>query len=464
MGIERLAKLARPLFGARINPNLKFLTRSTKFEPYGKKVLLEKAPRRPISEYSSDFEFIPPQAREFSHVRIGKPEDPKYLQEVFNYYDRDGNLINQLMRETGKNDIFIEYSPWQNLFGINDKARKITRMSVSRNKAKPEVEMYGRFRLTKDRCTPFMPLNNKNAKIVSEELQQIETKKQRFNLIKDRYIEKEYYKGFELAKEPRVVLNDANFTPATTDIRYSGITRSYGKSQEIPEHISIRNNELNLVYGERNYSGADLYLKKQAKDVKITDFRSYNSYKYAQMPNNPFLAYLYLRPQTKAKYLGRFFAKDKGILPMNVKIITNSNEVAENAAGHFLASKCQIHLKNEFNSPLTICHEMEHAKQYSLIGQYRFTTCPGFMPYISTRTEIRAANLFGPCQGFKQMRKGKIFENAHNSYPELSSNEDLLANPRYWNNELEVGARASELEWIKYDTYPHSSVISLTNY
>ena len=124
MGIERLAKLARPLFGARINPNLKFLTRSTKFEPYGKKVLLEKAPRRPISEYSSDFEFIPPQAREFSHVRIGKPEDPKYLQEVFNYYDRDGNLINQLMRETGKNDIFIEYSPWQNLFGINDKARK----------------------------------------------------------------------------------------------------------------------------------------------------------------------------------------------------------------------------------------------------------------------------------------------------------------------------------------------------
>ena len=178
MGIERLAKLARPLFGARINPNLKFLTRSTKFEPYGKKVLLGKTPRRPISEYSSDFEFIPPQAREFSHVRIGKPEDPKYLQEVFNYYDRDGNLINQLMRETGKNDIFIEYSPWQNLFGINDKARKITRMSVSRNKAKPEVEMYGRFRLTKDRYTPFMPLNNKNAKIVSEELQQIETKKQ----------------------------------------------------------------------------------------------------------------------------------------------------------------------------------------------------------------------------------------------------------------------------------------------
>ena len=136
--------------------------------------LLEKIPKTPIEQLKNyNCEFIPPNVHKFSVAKIGKYSDPSYSQEIISFYDKDSTIINRFIRETNKNDIFIEYSPWNYSSDVSFnfaryKTRKITRMSVGKNKAKQQIETYRGFELTKDNDIPFMPLNNKNAKIISE--------------------------------------------------------------------------------------------------------------------------------------------------------------------------------------------------------------------------------------------------------------------------------------------------------
>jgi len=436
------------------------------------KVLLEKIPKTKINkEQNLSVLNIPHEAREYSFAKIGKIEDPSYSQEIFSFYNKDGNIINRFIRESKKNDIFVEYSPWNCVvdeeFSINAfKTRQITKMSVNKNKAKQNIQVYKGFQITKDNAIPFMPLNNKNARIISEELQCIRNNAPRFDLVKDSYIKRHYYKGFRLDKG-EIIERAPNeiFKPKPDKIEYRSIKRFYGKSQEVPEHISMKTHYLSNNFGERviDKSGADLYLKKEAKDVKLINLESYNSDSYARIENNPFAAYMYLSPKTKGKYLQRFFAKRKGILPLNVKTYVNSKEVTQNAAAHFDPSNCQVHTKNVYITPSTIAHETEHAFQHALAGRYYLVECPGYMDFLADYTAKKGAKLLGKCPE-NLMAEAKVYINGIHSYPRTSKTEILRNNPDYWFNELEVGARNEEQKWVQYDRLPHTTMMNKVNF
>lgn len=441
-----------------------------KFSEKTGKFLLEKIPKTKINGFNKlNVEFIPPRACEFSMAKIGKQGDENYLQEIISFYDKNDNIINRFIRESKKNDIFIEYSPWTYSSDVKwgfrrAKTRKITRMSVNRNKAKQDIKVYKGFELTKDNAIPFMPLNNKNAKIISEELLLVQDDALKFDLMKDRYVKRLYHRGFRLDKG-EIIERDPNeiYIPKPQNkIESTIIKRSYGKSQEIPDHISLKTHSLSNNLGEVNIdkSGADLYLKKEAKDVKLTNFESYNSDEYAAIADNPFAAYMYLRQQTKGKYLERFFAKRKGILALNVKTYVNSNEVAQNAIGHFSPWNCQIHIKSGYNKPSLHAHEIEHLFQHVSSGRALLTE---FGNIVGDYTQKKGAKLLGKCPE-NLMAEGNRYTHGIIHYPHTSANENLRENSSYWLNELEVGARNEEQKWIQYDHLPHTELMNQVNF
>lgn len=469
--LRRIILKSKPVGPLELFSSVPKSTAGLKYAPLKQngKVLLEKIPKTKINkEQSLSVLNIPPEAREYSFAKIGKIEDPAYSQKIFSFYNKDGTIINRFIRESKKDDIFIEYSPWTCSTDLpwnfrRAKTRKITRMSVNRNKAEQDIKIYKGFELTKDNAIPFMPLNNKNAKIISEELQFVQDDAPRFDLVKDSYAKRFYYRGFRLDKGEIIERNPNElFKPKPSNIKYYNIKRTYGKSQEIPEHISLKTHSLSNNSGEINIdkSGANLYLKKEAKDVKLTNFESYNSNSYAEIENNPFAAYMYLRPQTKGKYLERFFAKRKGVLPLNVKTYVNSNEVAQNAAAHFSPSKCQIHVKGKYNIPSTYAHENEHLFQHTLAGRYNLTE---YGNVVGDYTQKKGAKLFGKCPE-NLMAEGNRYTHGIIHYPHTSPNENLRENPSYWLNELEVGARNEEQKWLQYDYLPHTELMNRLNF
>ena len=403
------------------------------------KILLSKVVKNDIKNLMLPMiEYVPKGAKKFSHVQFGAASNPKYSHEIVSFFDKDSNLIGRVSRETGKADIYTEYGPWEYLDSIvsnaSTKFRKIKRVSVSKNKALPQDELVQgsetgfKFNLLKDKDLPLIPKNNRFLKILSEKLQCIE----------------EYIPRFNLSKASEKI---------SPEISYTGITRKYAQSSEIPNQICIqtvnaRNNNI------ESKTLTNIFLKKEAKDVRIESFDS-NSLIFEEITDNPFAQYLYLRPEIKAKYLTRAFAKKRGLTPLNIKStvkIDNGNNGA-----YFESSKGEIcYTKQNMITPSTSAHETDHAYQHALAAQNGKAE---LTPY-----EERAVKLLGECPKEKRT-EAKIYEDAINNYPKnLEEIENLRKYPSYWNNELEKASRKREAMFEQYDDYPFSYFINETGF
>lgn len=389
-------------------------------------------------------EYTPRGAKTFSHVRLGSTENPNYSHEIVSFFDKDSNIIGRVSRETGKPDIYTEYGPWKfieeyidSIFNISTKYRKIKRVAVSRGKAVPQCQIVSggesgfRFDLTKDSDLPMLPQNNIFTHVLSEELQHIFKKSTRFNVSK------------ECEEADRTIL-------------FTGITRKYGNNPEIPTQINIKTNDLVIRDGafNRNTTSADLFLQKTAKDVKIQscdgDKNTIN-----EIINNPFSQYLYLRPKVKAKYLTRWFAKDRGLAPLNIKSSVEPNEGS--SAACFLPNNGKVCYEKQYSIvPSTAAHEVEHAYQHALAGQNGKIN--------STSYEERALKLLGECPETKRI-EAEGYENAIENYPKnLNEISNLREYSPYWENKLEKGARLREEQFEQYDKYPYNYVIEDTGF
>ena len=414
------------------------------------KKLLSKTLYQDIKCFSNTvFDYIPQNAKTFSRVKIGKENDSSYIQEIISFFDKDKNIISRRITETGKDDIFVEYSAWQtieNLFGTqNTKKRTIKRIAISKNKAVPDIKnevVQGpytgfKFNLTKDYLPiPALPQNNKHAKILSEELQYVKDSTLRFELSKIR-----------------------ENTPHELETYI--IKRKYKNSPEIPSEINIHSYsssypnlyDLNPTV---HTTSLNLYLKKEAKDIKLVDISGNNFDIIEQLHNNPFSQYIYLRPEVKAKYYTRFFSKRRGILPLNIKTYVNSKDVSENAAAHFNPFNGEIHYGNyKYLKPSIAAHEVEHGYQHALSGQNQRNVTP---------YEKNAFNLLGPCPKEKSSEV-QIYEQAFDNYPKnLDKIENLREYLPYWLNDAEVGARKMEQQYKQFDIYPFSKIIDETGF
>lgn len=281
-----------------------------------------------------------------------------------------------------------------------------------------------------------MPQNNKYVKILKEELQHVK-KRTHFNLSKT--IEQEN----------------------KSDIEFNIIKRTYTNSKEIPSHISLQKGQskyLNIQDSKpviNNKSNVEISLKKEAKDIKILGITGNDAKLIEEIYNNPFCNYMYLRPDVKAKYYTRFFVKEKGLLPLNIKSIANSKKVSKNSAAHFNPFEGEVHYKNEYITPSTAAHEVEHAFQHSLIGKDQ----SGFSPF-----QKRAFNLLGSCTK-NEKSKALRYKKANDNYPrDLSNITNLREYPPYWKNGLERGAREYEELYQEFDRYPFSDLLIVAGF
>ena len=405
------------------------------------KNLVSKVIKEDIKKFAaSTVDYTPKGAEKFSHVRFGSTENPNYSHEIVSFFDKDSNIIGRVSRETGKPDIYTEYGPWEYANSIFDpskttvsKYRKITSVAVSRNKAVPqgqEVVVGGetgfRFNLTKDNNLPMLPKNNIFTHVLSEESQHITKTTSRFNL----------------SKECEKLDSETLFT---------GITRKYGNSPEIPSQISLKTNNKVIKNGIHSVdtTSTNLFLQKNAKDVKIQSYDG-DGQTINKIINNPFAQYLYLRPEVKAKYLTKRFAKERGLTSLNIKSSVDLSN--SNSAAYFSPNKGYIcYEKPNAIVPSTAAHEVEHAYQHALVGQNGNINPTSF--------EQRSLKLLGECPKAKKI-EAKSYEKAIENYPtNLNEVENLREYTPYWENELEKGARFREEQFEQYDNYPYRSIM-----
>ena len=405
------------------------------------KILLSNVVKKDIKKLVTPMiEYTPRGAKSFSHVRFGSTENPNYSHEIVSFFDKDSNIIGRVSRETGKPDIYTEYEPWENIDSAYDsitKYRKIKRVAVSRNKVVPQCHVVTggetgfKFNLTKDNDLPMLPNSNIFTHVLSEELQHVYKKTPRFNL----------------SKECEV---------ADQTILFTGITRKYGNNPEIPNQISLKTNDLVIKNGipGSNTTSANLFLQKTAKDVKIESYEG-DVYTISEIIKNPFAPYLYLRPEVKAKYLTRWYARERGLKPLNIKTTIKLNN--GNSQANFSPYKGVVCYEKPYAIvPSTAVHEGEHAYQHALAGQNGKIN--------PTSYEQRALKLLGKCPETKKA-EAKSYEDAIDNYPKnLNEITNLREYPPYWENKLEKGARFKQEQFEQYDNYPYRNFIEETGF
>ena len=410
------------------------------------KILLSKVIKNDIKNLVNPMiEYTPKGAKTFSHVRFGSTENPNYSHEILSFFDKNNSIIGRVSRETGKPDIFTEYGEWKYLdkyidskFNTYLKSRIIKKVAVAKNKVIPQCNIVTgpetgfKFNLTKDTDLPMLPQNNIFTRVLSEDLQHVYRKSQRFNL----------NKGCE----------ESNCT-----ILFTGISRKYASSSEIPAQIKLKDCDIGILDGiyDKNITSTYLFLNKRAKDIKIKSYEG-NEYLIDNLINNPFSPYLYLRPEVKAKYLTKWFAKKRGLTPLNIKSSIKLND-SSNSQAYFTSYIGEVCYERPYAIvPSTAAHEVEHAYQHALAGQNGKIN--------PTPYEQRALKLLGECPETKRI-EAKSYENAIENYPKnLDGIENLRKYVPYWDNELEKGSRLRESEFVQYDNYPYRDVIEDTGF
>ena len=288
--------------------------------------LLTKTEKADISLINKDkFWEVPKKALSFDYIEIGKASDEKFSREVMTFFDDTGRVISKVFRENGRN-------VKQRLYRYDDNKKFITNMlfDASRVAEKAENYLYNlggiwkkNFELTQ--WITKIPEWAKDGKIPTE--------------LHTRHVD---------------------FVPQTEEATKITLT-------QYPINLGIGNGQKKTVSGEVDNSKGFLKIKNATYENLNIDC------------NDKYLKYRFFDLHTPEGIIAvtKGLLEEKGLGELNISVIPNSSEVPDKYYGFFDSFIREIHFSKtitQSNVPFleiigSIAHEVEHARQFSLIGR-----------------------------------------------------------------------------------------------
>ena len=358
--------------------------------------LITKIKGANISEANKNkFWRIPKNAITFDYVEIGKNSDADFSKEIISFFDETGKLISKTFRENGRNIRQRLYRHEENKKFITDMIFDTTRIT---EKVSDMVHNLGGVWRKKSEETQWItkiPELPKNGKIPTE----LHTRK-------------------------------VNYNPQTETIDTITLT-------QYPVNLGIGHFRKSFITAKfEQYLGKPKL--KQAtfsKNLKL-DFE-----------NDKYLKYRFLDFHTEEGIAA--FAKglleEKGLDILRIKVYPNSPKVQKNNFGYFNPYMREIC----FSDTLTqkdlylpeivdsIAHEVEHAKQFSLIGRRGNGNCD---------YEFDAFEKLGELKTSEEKEEALKYFIAKGEYSEFGD--------KYTNNYLEIKAREAGLKTATEFQFP----------
>lgn len=332
---------------------------------------------------------IPQKAASFNYVSIGKKFDSDFCREVISFFDENGKLIQKLFRENGKN---IK----QRIYKYDDEKRTI------------EQRIFDTSR-------------------ISDEIQDINVRNM-WGMWKKEFTEQQWImklkNSFTSNGKQATFLKTKRSTYLNDDETIKKVTFTEFSPNSIPHNIRKNIKVLGIIEQRQNM------IKVNNIETECITLDKDDKY----LP----LRFLDLHTPEGLTVLTKYYIGKKGLKPLNIHIIPNSDNVASNSNASFSPSSREIKFSPNVVKQYildiidTVAHEVEHAYQHCQIGRLG----KGHNDY-----EFDAFKKFGEIENFEEREEAYKYVIARENYPKFTDDEDLSKNLAYKNNYLEVKAR-----------------------
>ena len=323
-------------------------------------------------------------AEYYTHVKVGKKDDPEFNREILTLFDSNHNMIRRF--RIGNN---VNYQKRDYKYSLEF----------------PEIY-------------PLIPRAMRKHIKVTEWFDS--AKRWRPVLEEDQFVYNIEKISKKNARKLHINKNVYDYTDDKTKI--------YATMTEYPTNFGLE------PQSAKKFAGVEIELENNLPKVTTP----YNTVNVKLPKNDKFLPFRFLLEEQKQISLGHNFLKEEGVDNLGIKIKVSPNVVSGNSSGHFDSYYGNIWLKEIFRKthPVGIvAHEADHAKRYAIIGQLGKQRTP---------YEQKAENVLGPITNPEEAAKGYEYLLASENYPALKPDENLRENKEYWNNKLEVLARKKE--------------------
>lgn len=345
--------------------------------------LISKVKRACISEIEKSKHWKAPQeAVSFDYVEIGKISDENFSKEVISFYDENGRLILKNFRENGKNTRQRTYQYIENKKIISDMF-----FDTSRIKEKVDDILFNIGGIWK----------------------------------------KAYEETQWITKIPEWAKKGKNPTELhTRRVDYNPIT-------ELEDQITLTQYPINLGLSKRKkqfVSG----IFKHTTGVPMLKEITYSTNNRLDFYNDKYLKYRFFdfhRPEGVTVFT-KGLLDDNGLGNLKIKVFPDSPKVKSDSAGYFDPLEREICYSKNLSKPDlyvldivdSVAHEVEHAKQFSLIGRRGNGSCEYEFDAFSKLGELKTPE--------EQMEALKYF---------IAKGDYCAKGDKYTNNYLEVKAR-----------------------
>lgn len=352
--------------------------------------LVSKIQKADISQIDKEKHWrIPQGTTSFDYVSIGKKFDEGFSREIISFFDEKGKLIQRVFRENGKNTK-------QRTYKYDRENRTIDQRIFDTSRISDDIK----------------DINLRNM----------------WGMWKKEFIEHQWITRLEnvFTKNGKqaISLKTKRSTFLSDDETVKKITFT-----EFAPNYENKNNRKNIkVTG---------ILEQKPNMIKIDNIETEN---ITLDPNDKLLPLRFLDLYTPEgiKTLSKYYISKKGLQPLNIYIVPNSERIKDNTRAFFDPTKGEIHYSPNLikryilDIVCTVAHEVEHAWQHCQIGRLG----KGCSEY-----ELNAFKKFGEIESFDDREEAFKYVIAKEQYPKLSDTEDLTKNMEYKNNYLEVKAR-----------------------
>ena len=319
--------------------------------------LLTKTGRTDISLIDNNkFWQAPQNAVSFDYVEIGKHSDENFSREVMTFFDDTGRVISKVFRENGRN-------VKQRLYRYDDNKKFITNMLFDASRVAEKAENY---------LYNLGGIWKKNFKLTQ-------------------WITKipEWAKDGKIPTELHT--RHVDFVPQTEEAAKITLT-------EYPINLGIEKGQKKTICGEVDNS-------KGFPKIKSATYENLNIDR-----NDKYLKYRFFDLHTPEGIIAitKGMLEEKGLGELNISVIPNA-KMDNDELGSFDTYEAKIRYSGKLikeNMPVEkiikiIAHEVEHAKQHSLIGRrgiggskYEYEAFKKLGPLTTPAEEVEALQYF----------------------------------------------------------------------
>lgn len=347
----------------------------------------------PVINFDTDIYKPPKEAATYNYVKVGKKSDKSFSREIISFYDKNKKLIHRYFRENGVNIKRKVYSE-----GFD--SREIT---TSEYIPSQKFLNYG---LWKDRSKEYQQVNEYRHPALSKDgkhAKDMRTKRIDYEECGDNQVQKITYTKYPLT-------------------------------------LGFQNaSQKEVVSGRIKKTGDEFVLS----DIKSSDNVTIDT-------QDEFLTVRFLDPRSDegADVLTKYFLKLKGLEKLDVAVKSVNypmgTKVADFNQYNGVITFYEPYKKGFWFTPIDASgHEVEHAYQYAQIGR---------IGKGDTAYETRAMQVLGTPSDIDEICEATEYAIANDIYPR----ENIVpSNPLYWDNYLEVKARAAGEKAV--DLYKNNS-------